>query len=122
MRTMALPVNLSHKEIMKSQRNNALLVTVFVGACLCILFIGIAFALNDPEPKTVDDFMQKYGGNPTVYSEILSSMDCAALQNYFDTAYSNNQAEAPGTQGHEWSLGYMAAANKRLKEIDCYSP
>jgi hypothetical protein len=107
---------------MKNKRNNALFVTVFVGGCLCLLFIVIAFAFFQPEPKTVDDFMQKYGGNPTVYSEILSSIDCAALQNYFDTAYSNNQTEAPGTQQHKWSLGYMAAANKRMKEINCYSP
>lgn len=104
---------------MNNQRNNAIFVTIFVGACLCLLIIGIAFAFYDPEPKTANDFMQKYGGNPAVYSEILSSTDCSVLQNYFNTAYSNSQSNTPGTQQYKWSLGYMAATNNRMKEIGC---
>jgi hypothetical protein len=72
-------------------------------------------------PKTVDDYMQEYGGNPDVYNRILLLTDCTLLQEEFDIASENNQGAVAGTAEHKETTGYMVAADARMKELDCYS-
>jgi len=72
-------------------------------------------------PKTADDYMQEYGGNPDVYNRILSLTDCTLLQEEFDIASENNQRATPSTAEHKETTGYMVAADARMKELDCYS-
>ena len=59
-------------------------------------------------------------GNPAVYSEIDSSTDCAYLQDKFDTASDNFDRAIKGTDQADWSLGYMNAADSRMKVVGCY--
>lgn len=71
------------------------------------------------EPSKVDKYMEEYGGNPDVYERILSMTDCNNLQAEFDQASENNDREEPGTPQFKWTLGYMNAANERMKELGC---
>jgi len=72
-------------------------------------------------PKTADDYVREYGGNPDVYNRILSLTDCTLLQEEFDIASENNQRTTPSTAEHKETTGYMVAADARMKELDCYS-
>jgi hypothetical protein len=64
--------------------------------------------------------MDEYGGSRAVYTDILSESDCAALQDAFDQASTNNYATEPGTDAFSWTTGYMAAADDRMREVGCY--
>lgn len=70
--------------------------------------------------KTLDDYLQEFGGNRDVYIKILSLTDCAALQEEFNIAYSNNSRETAGTEQFSWTLGYMTAADDQMKYSGCY--
>jgi hypothetical protein len=59
-------------------------------------------------------------GSPAVYAEIATETDCAALQTTFDRAAANNDRAAPGSAEHQWTLGYMRAADDRMKTIGCH--
>lgn len=108
----------------KKQKRSSLLIalSIFVMiicvAAICV-FIGV-FSLFPSDPQTVDEYMNKYGGNPDIYNKILSLTDCTLLQEEFDQAYANSQIQSPGTPQHKWSTGYMTAADNRMKEISCY--
>lgn len=71
--------------------------------------------------KSLDDYLQEFGGKPDVYLKILTLTDCAALQEEFNIAYSNNARETPGTEQFKWTLGYMTAADDQMKYLDCYT-
>src|SRR5687768_13188325 len=94
--------------------NKALLGLTF------LLIAQIACGSSAPTVKTANDYIQEYGGNADVYNAILSLTDCAALQEQFDIASENNQRETPGTPGHKQTLGYMTAADDRMKGLNCY--
>jgi len=84
-----------------------------------ILFLA-SLACGSSAPKTVDDYMQEYGGNLDVYNKILSLTDCDLLQEEFDQAYANSEKNEPGTIQHKWTVGYMTAADDRMKALNCY--
>lgn len=65
-------------------------------------------------------YLQEYGGSEQAYLEILTSTDCAFLQQKFETAYANNQRETPGTEAFRWTLGYMTAIDDHMRQINCY--
>lgn len=65
-------------------------------------------------------YVDSYGGQPSVYSRIASTTDCAALQEQFNIAGDNNDRAEPGTDAHRWSLGYMKAADDRMEAVGCY--
>ena len=64
--------------------------------------------------------LAEYGGSASVYAEIASETNCAALQETFDRAGDNNDTAAPGTPEHKWTLGYMKASDDRMRAIGCY--
>lgn len=88
----------------------------FIVLCMASLACGSAA----PTTKTADDYVKEYGGNRDSYQSILSLTDCTALQEQFDIASANNQRETAGTPLFKATLGYMKAADNRMKEINCY--
>jgi len=86
-----------------------------------LILISLACGSSAPEVKTVEDYVNEYGGNADVYQRILSLSDCAQLQTEFDIAAQNNSSAAPGTANHKETLGYMTAADDRMKSLNCYS-
>lgn len=85
----------------------------------CILSLA-ALACGSDSPKTVDDYMQEFGGNVDVYNRILSLTDCSALQSEFDQADENLQLQSPGTPQYQAGIGYMQAADDHMKSVGCY--
>ena len=86
-----------------------------------IVLLLASLACGSSTSKTVDDYMREYGGNPDVYNRILSLTDCTLLQEEFDIASENNQRATPGTAEYKETIGYMVAADDRMKALDCYS-
>lgn len=83
----------------------------------CILIFGIAFLAAISQPQKTD-YLKEYGGNPEVYQRLALETNCSALQNEFNTAEEN--LGTPGTPQYQWGLGYMKAADDRMREIGCY--
>jgi len=110
-------------QVEKPKKNNNLLIGVIALLslifCLCVASYGIGEWIS-PTINTPEEYAIEYDGSLEVYREILSSNDCAALQKHFDTAYENNQASQPGTIYSKRSIGFMTAADQRMKEIGCY--
>jgi hypothetical protein len=55
-----------------------------------------------------------------VYDRIAAETDCATLQAEFDQASENHDAVPAGSEQAGWSLGYMKAADARMKDLGCY--
>jgi hypothetical protein len=77
-------------------------------AVLILSLVMLACGSSAPTLKTTDDFIKEFGGNPDVYDRLLSMTDCSKLQDEFDIADENK------------NIGYMSAADQRMKEIGCY--
>ncbi len=92
------------------------IILVIVLLCLASLACGSAA----PAQKTADDYVKEFGGNVDVYNRILVMTDCTALQAEFDQADANTKLQAPGTPEYKWSIGYMTAADDRMKTLSCY--
>jgi uncharacterized membrane protein len=106
----------------KQKANNTLLATTIVIGFICILAICVfafTFSVLD-EPNTPEEFAKEYDGSVDAYREILTSNDCAFLQEKFDTAYETTQLSDPGTIHHKRATGFMTAADQRMEEIGCY--
>ena len=99
-------------------KTNSEMNKVFVAFIVLLL---ASLACGSSAPKTVDDYVREYGGNPDIYNRILSLTDCTLLQEEFDIASENNQGAVAGTAEHKETTGYMVAADARMKELDCYS-
>lgn len=92
-----------------------------IASSLCILCAVAALAINQTDPQTrADKYAKEYDGSATAYLAIFNSTDCAFLQGQFDTAYDANQTSQPGTIHFKRSLGFMTAADERMREIGCY--
>lgn len=107
------------------KKKNKLLFYVFaITSSLCIICIVAAIAIqaaeNSSKAKTAKDYVDEFGGNPDVYASILAMTDCASLQNKFDQAEENLALQEAGTPQYKWGLGYMKAADDRMREIGCY--
>ena len=102
---------------LSDEKTNSEMNKVFVAFIVLLL---ASLACGSSTPKTVDDYMQEYGGNPDVYNRILSLTDCTLLQEEFDIASENNQRATPGTAEYKETIGYMVAADDRMKALDCY--
>lgn len=59
-------------------------------------------------------------GSPAVYGQIEAASDCAELQQMFNQASANNDRATAGTDQFDWTLGYMTAADARMKGLGCY--
>lgn len=103
------------------KKNKTLFTTGLILISICIICGAISLGIQASEKtsaKTVDQYMQEYGGNPDVYAEILALTDCATLQQHFDTA--ENNLQAPGTPQRKWGMGYMKASDDRMRDVGCY--
>ncbi len=69
-------------------------------------------------------------GNPEVYERLASETDCSELQESFDRSFTNHERAANATEDHgvytnefemAFTLGYMEAADARMREIGCYT-
>jgi len=58
-------------------------------------------------------------GNPAVYQRIAAESDCAQLQAEFDTASGSFDRAAKGTPESAAAIGYMQAAQDRMKDLSC---
>jgi hypothetical protein len=58
-------------------------------------------------------------GSQGVYQRIAGLTDCTAIQAEFDQAYADHEAAPAGSQGREWTVGYMSAAQDRMKALGC---
>lgn len=58
-------------------------------------------------------------GSVAVYQRIEALTDCTAIQAEFDQAYADHEAAPAGAPGREWTVGYMDAANDRMKALGC---
>jgi hypothetical protein len=59
-------------------------------------------------------------GNPAAHDRINSLTDCAALQAEFDTASASFDRVAKGTAESAAAIGFMTAADARMKQVGCY--
>lgn len=99
--------------------------TLFFGLAALIV-VGIASsATNAGKPPA------QRPGIASVYAEIAAETSCATLQKRFDHAAETNKRSGyvpngpafEGARGARWSevgLGYMEAADYRMKQIGCY--
>ena len=92
----------------------------FTFLIMLTVFSFLIFSCGTDQPSTPDEYVAEYGGNRDVYVEILSLTDCGILQENFEIASRNNERETPETPQFKWALGYMIAADSRMKEIGCY--
>lgn len=77
-------------------------------ALTVLIVLALACGSSAPTLKTTADFVKEFGGNPDVYDRILKMTDCPALQDEFNIAEENT------------NIGYMKAADQRMREIGCY--
>jgi len=89
------------------------------------LAIGVlliaSLACGSSTPKQVEDYMHDYGGKQQVYENIFSLTDCTKVQEQFNIASLNNKAATAGTSQFNATLGYMKAADARMKQLNCYN-
>jgi len=72
------------------------------------------------EPPTASDYENEYGGEWSVYLEILLNRNCESLQQSFDIAAENNERYEGGDPLHRVTLGYMTAAQDRMEALGCF--
>jgi hypothetical protein len=89
-------------------------------ALLILLIASLACGSSSPTLDTPEDYVDAYGGNVDVYRNLLTLTDCTTLQTEFDIAAENNERETAGTPQHRATLGYMTAADARMKALGCY--
>ena len=134
--------------VQTKKRSSVIFIILGVLFAFCVICIVASFAMDSmgllPTPMPTDPasitqptaasssptlvstespvakYLEEYGGAERAYLEILTSTDCAFLQEKFDVASDNNKRETPGTEGFKWTLGYMTAADDRMREIGCY--
>lgn len=77
-------------------------------AIIVLALASLACGSSAPKLKNTTDFVKEFGGNPDVYDRLLKMTDCPTLQNEFNIAEENT------------NIGYMKAADQRMREIGCY--
>jgi len=96
------------------------LLTILVPVCLIGMCLVIGLFAEEPTLITADDYVNEYGGSVELYGYILTLNDCSLLQEQFDLASANNERETPGTSAFKMTMGYMKAADDRMKAMGCY--
>lgn len=98
---------------MSQRRLATILGLVFMGVIVFSFLRGQFAGGPTPPPAAAQP------GSQAVYQRIAADTDCAAIQAEFDQAYADNQAAPALSTGKEWTLGYMEAAQARLKALHC---
>jgi len=91
----------------------------FIIVILAIAAVGAVF-LTTRGSTLKPSLYGEYGGKSGVYAQIAQERDCRALQTTFDRAAANNDRAQPGSAEHKWTLGYMKAADERMRSLGCY--
>ena len=87
---------------------------------LAFLILCLAtLACLTPSMATPGDYIEKYGGDVTIYTRILTLTDCTELQREFERADEMIKLQEPDTPEYRASLGYRTAADNRMKEVEC---
>lgn len=87
---------------------------------LAFLILWLAsLACLGPGLATPGDYVDRFGGDITIYTRILEMTDCTELQREFEKADENSKLQAAGTQQYNEAVGYRTAANNRIKEVEC---
>jgi len=92
-------------------------INIYFLVCFVLL---AATSCKVSKPKTAAEYVAKFGGRLEVYKGILSMTDCKKLQEQFDLASNNNNRASPGTSQFRMAMGYMQAADGRMRSIGCY--
>jgi hypothetical protein len=87
---------------------------------LAVLILCFAsLACLGPSLATPGDYVDRFGGDITIYTRILQMTDCTELQREFERADENSKLQDPDTQEYRVSMGYRTAAENRMKEVEC---
>jgi hypothetical protein len=70
-------------------------------------------------PTTPGDYVNQFGGDISVYVQILSIQDCTTLQQEYDQLQRSRQAEEQGAPGIRLWVGYLIAVSDRLEKLEC---
>jgi hypothetical protein len=98
-------------EIKLTRRKKILLAVLL----LCV----ISLACLGPSLATPGDYVDRFGGDVTIYTRILTLTDCTELQREFERADEASKQQDPDTPEYRASIGYRTAANNRLREVEC---
>jgi hypothetical protein len=85
----------------------------FLVLCLASL------ACLGPSLATPGDYVDRFGGDITIYTRILQMTDCTELQREFERADEISKQLEPGMPEYQASIGYRTAASNRIKEVEC---
>jgi hypothetical protein len=87
---------------------------------LAVLILCLAsLACLGPSLATPGDYVDRFGGDITIYTRILQMTDCTELQREFERADESSKLQDPDTQEYRVSMGYRTAAENRMKEVEC---
>jgi len=91
---------------------------------IVILSLMVACGSSTPTPplNTPNDYVNRYGGSMSVYTDLMTSSNCDYLQRTFDRAHKNHTMyyKRGHMNGMRCCGGYMDCADKRMKTIGCY--
>lgn len=90
---------------------------VYIGAALLVVVIAVVSNRTTSTPEST-----ARPGNPAVYREIAAETNCARLQEMFDIADANHERAVAANDLDQmaWTLGYMQAADDRMRALGCY--
>ena len=87
---------------------------------LAFLILCLAsLACLGPSLATPGDYLDRFGGDITIYTRILQMTDCTELQRELERADETSKQLDSGTSEHKVSIGYRSAAENRIKEVEC---
>ncbi|HVM30762.1 MAG TPA: hypothetical protein VM305_08370 [Candidatus Limnocylindrales bacterium] len=108
----------------KSRRRKVMIAAAVAIVVLVALMVAIprdrGGAPGQTERSPAANYVEQYGGSQAVYDRIAATSDCGELQASFDRAAADNDRADAGTPEHRWTLGYMTAADERMKAVGCY--
>ena len=84
-----------------------------------LLLCVVSLACLGPSLATPGDYVERFGGDVTIYTRILTMTDCTELQREFERADEASKQEDPDTPEYRASIGYRTAANNRIREVEC---
>ena len=87
---------------------------------LAFLILCLAsLACLGPSLATPGDYVDRFGGDITIYTRILQMTDCTELQREFERADESSKQQDSGTPEYKISIGYRTAEENRIKEVEC---
>jgi len=98
-----------------------IILLVMIPVCLCVVSLALStIYFSENYPQTSVEFTREYGGSEDRYQQILTSNDCAWLEEEYDRASVIDKTYELGTTLYQRAEGIMKATSKRMQEIGCY--